>query len=51
MLSPRVLESHGVPVHQLVQEAGELVITFPSAYHASLDLGAVSSASLFACGQ
>jgi JmjC domain, hydroxylase len=39
MLSPRILERSGVPVHQVVQEAGELVVTFPSAYHANLDLG------------
>lgn len=39
MLSPRILERSGIPVHQVVQEAGELVVTFPSAYHANLDLG------------
>ena len=39
MLSPRILERSGVPVHQVVQEAGELVVTFPSVYHANLDLG------------
>jgi JmjC domain, hydroxylase len=39
MLSPRVLARAGIPVHQVVQEAGELVVTFPSAYHANLDTG------------
>ncbi len=40
LLSPRVLARHGVEVRQLVQDAGEFVVTFPSAYYASLDLGA-----------
>ena len=39
MLSPCVLARAGVPVHQVVQAAGELVVTFPSAYHANLDTG------------
>lgn len=40
LLSPRVLGRHGMQPRQLQQEAGEFVVTFPSAYHASLDLGA-----------
>lgn len=39
MLNPAILARHSVPVHQVLQEVGEFVVTFPSAYHASVDLG------------
>ena len=33
MVSPRVLQKHGIPVYSATQEAGEFVVTFPNAYH------------------
>ena len=39
MLSPRVLQAYGVPVHSATQEAGQFVVTFPNAYHAGFNLG------------
>nr|XP_011460431.1 PREDICTED: probable lysine-specific demethylase JMJ14 isoform X1 [Fragaria vesca subsp. vesca]XP_011460432.1 PREDICTED: probable lysine-specific demethylase JMJ14 isoform X1 [Fragaria vesca subsp. vesca]XP_011460433.1 PREDICTED: probable lysine-specific demethylase JMJ14 isoform X1 [Fragaria vesca subsp. vesca] len=38
-LSPSVLKSEGVPVHRVVQHAGEFVLTFPRAYHAGFNCG------------
>lgn len=39
MLNPSALARQGVPVHQLVQQEGEFIVIFPSAYHATLDYG------------
>lgn len=39
MLCPSVLVSSGVPVYHLVQNEGEMIITFPQAYHAGLNHG------------
>lgn len=39
MLSPRILQQHGVPVHTCIQGAGEFVITFPNAYHGGFNHG------------
>ncbi|GIL98108.1 hypothetical protein Vretimale_3569, partial [Volvox reticuliferus] len=39
MLSPRALRAAGVPVYGVTQAAGEFVVTWPGAYHASVSLG------------
>jgi JmjC domain, hydroxylase/jmjN domain/C5HC2 zinc finger len=39
MVSPAVLMKHGVPVYRLLQEPGEFVVTFPSAYHSGFSHG------------
>jgi len=39
MLSPSVLIANGVPVYHLVQHPGDMVITFPQAYHAGFNHG------------
>ncbi len=36
---PSVLRDKGIPVHKVVQRAGEMVVLFPSAYHYSFDHG------------
>lgn len=39
MIPPSVLEAHGVQVYTLVQEPGDIVLTFPRAYHAGYSEG------------
>lgn len=39
MLSPSVLIGSGVPVYHLVQYPGDMIITFPQAYHAGFNHG------------
>jgi JmjC domain, hydroxylase len=39
MLSPRILQKNAVPVHTVLQQAGEFVITFPNAYHGGFNHG------------
>jgi len=39
MISPYKLMESGVPVYGVVQEPGDFVITFPSAYHAGFNTG------------
>lgn len=39
LLSPRILQRHAVPVHKVLQHAGEFVITFPNAYHGGFNHG------------
>lgn len=39
MLSPSVLISSGVPVYHIVQNPGDMIITFPQAYHAGFNHG------------
>jgi len=39
MLSPNKLRQSGVPVYGVVQEEGDFVITFPSAYHGGFNTG------------
>ncbi|GLI58863.1 hypothetical protein VaNZ11_000628 [Volvox africanus] len=39
MLSPRALRAAGVPVYGVTQAAGEFMVTWPGAYHASVSLG------------
>ena len=41
MLSPTQLKQRGVPVHRLVHHEGSFVITFPNAYHAGFNTGAL----------
>ena len=38
-LDPEILKSHGVPVYRVEQNPGELVVTFPKAYHAGFNSG------------
>ena len=38
-MNPNVLQSHGVPVYRMDQEAGEFIITFSRAYHAGFNHG------------
>lgn len=42
MLSPSVLISSGVPVYHTVQRPGDMIITFPQAYHAGFNHGVSS---------
>lgn len=39
MVSPAVAMRHGVPLYRLLQEPGEFVVTFPSAYHGGFSHG------------
>lgn len=39
MLSPQLLVDRGVAVSEVLQEAGEIVVTFPAAHFAVIDLG------------
>ncbi|TMW60236.1 hypothetical protein Poli38472_000278 [Pythium oligandrum] len=39
MVSPAVLASHGVEVYTLIQEPGDIVLTFPRGYHAGFSEG------------
>ncbi|TPX64393.1 hypothetical protein SpCBS45565_g05918 [Spizellomyces sp. 'palustris'] len=39
VLSPKFLTARNVPVHRVVQKAGEFVITFPYGYHQGYNLG------------
>ncbi|KAJ3056230.1 hypothetical protein HK097_007713 [Rhizophlyctis rosea] len=39
IISPKKLAANHVPVHRLVQRAGEFVITFPYGYHQGYNLG------------
>lgn len=34
MMSPKSLADSGIPIHMVVQQPGEFVITFPDSYHA-----------------
>lgn len=38
-LSPELLRQEGMPVYRCVQTAGQFVLTFPRAYHSSLNCG------------
>ena len=38
-MNPNVLQSHGVPVYRMDQQAGEFIITFSRAYHAGFNHG------------
>eukprot|EP00884_Botryococcus_braunii_P010329 jgi/Botrbrau1/19298/Bobra.0073s0041.1 len=39
MLSPRILREHNIPVYKVLQEPGDLVVTFPGGYHCGFNLG------------
>lgn len=39
MISPTLLLADRVPVHRVIQEAGQYVVTFPQAYHAGWNAG------------
>jgi [histone H3]-trimethyl-L-lysine4 demethylase len=39
LLSPTILKRHNIPVHSILQHAGEFVITFPNAYHGGFNCG------------
>ena len=39
MISPTLLKANGVEVFKTVQNAGEIIITFPKAYHAGFSHG------------
>lgn len=39
MLSPQLLVERGVAVSEVLHEAGEIVVTFPAAHFAVIDLG------------
>ena len=39
MLSPSELTANNVPVYRAVQESGQIIITFPRAYHAGFNHG------------
>jgi len=39
MLSPYLLEEHGVRVHKVVQEERDMIIVFPHAYHSGFNHG------------
>ncbi|CAB3381139.1 Hypothetical predicted protein [Cloeon dipterum] len=39
VISPDVLQSHGIPVDSITQKAGEIMITFPYGYHAGFNQG------------
>eukprot|EP00088_Acartia_fossae_P019901 TRINITY_DN2164_c0_g1_i10.p1 TRINITY_DN2164_c0_g1~~TRINITY_DN2164_c0_g1_i10.p1 ORF type:complete len:404 (-),score=107.35 TRINITY_DN2164_c0_g1_i10:674-1885(-) len=39
MLSPDILEEHGVRVHKVVQEERDMIIVFPHAYHSGFNHG------------
>jgi hypothetical protein len=48
LLSPSILQRHGIPVHSILQHAGEFVITFPNAYHGGFNCG-VNAAEVCDC--
>lgn len=39
VLNPDILEYHGIPYKKVVQEAGDIIITFPFAYHCGFNHG------------
>jgi histone demethylase JARID1 len=39
MIPPQLLVTHNVPVYTSVQNAGEIMITFPKGYHAGFSEG------------
>ncbi|TPX49496.1 hypothetical protein SeLEV6574_g01409 [Synchytrium endobioticum] len=39
ILSPKLLASHNITVHRMVQKAGEFIITFPYGYHSGYNIG------------
>ena len=39
MLSPQALSERGVPVYEVLQEAGDFIVTFPFAFCAAVDTG------------
>lgn len=41
LLSPRLLQRHGVPVFQTAQRQGEFLITFPGVYYGGFNHGAL----------
>ena len=41
LMQHAVVQERGVPVHRLVHREGSFVITFPNAYHAGFNTGAL----------
>jgi hypothetical protein len=39
LISPSTLAHYSIPLHRCVQEAGEIILTFPNGYHAGFNLG------------
>ena len=39
LISPKLLQAHGIPYHKVIHYSGEFMITFPGAYHAGFNLG------------
>ncbi|KAJ2790803.1 hypothetical protein GGI18_001570 [Coemansia linderi] len=39
LLSPHFLAQQGIPLHRVVQRAGEIMLTFPNGYHAGFNHG------------
>ena len=39
MISPKLLNAHGIPITRAVQKPNDLVVTFPAAYHGGFNAG------------
>lgn len=39
LLSPQILKKYNIPYNKITQESGEIMITFPYAYHAGYNHG------------